>query len=137
MKFLNPYIPITFTANTPNNYPLYNNKDEALFYLKLLTDKNFLYTNHLNYDAINYEHLLYIEEVFGEDDEIFSLIKQIKLDIVENYIFKQKYLHRLSSNIIDLDKNRREQNIGEIHLPNEWLNEFRIDVEEEYSNEAI
>lgn len=131
-SYPNSHIAESLIINTPIEYPLYKNEKEALVYLQLLTDKDFLYKNHLNYDAINYENLIYIEEEFGQYEEINTLLQKIKRDIADNYIYKQKYLKRLKNNIIDLDKERREQNISEINLPPYWLNEFRIDVEEEY-----
>lgn len=131
-SYPNSHIAESLIINTPIEYPLYKNEKEALIYLQLLTDKDFLYKNHLNYDAVNYENLIYIEEEFGQYEEINTLLQKIKKDIADNYVYKQKYLKRLKNNIIDLDKERREQNIGEINLPSYWLNEFRIDVEEEY-----
>jgi len=42
-------------SNTKNTFPLFNNAEEALEYLKILTNENFMYDNSFNYDAINYE----------------------------------------------------------------------------------
>lgn len=64
-EFPNIHIPLSLIRSTSNASNLYKDEKEALLYLQLLTDKEFMYTNAFNYDAIDYEHLIYIEQTFG------------------------------------------------------------------------
>lgn len=127
-EFPNSQVPMSLLDSTDYVPNLYTSEKEAIIYLQLLTDNEFMYTNILNYDAIDYEHLIYIEQTFGYDNEIKNLISQIKNNICNNYILKQKYLERIKINTINLDKNNRYQNISEIHLPEYWLEDFRREV---------
>ena len=119
--FPQDFIPTFLIQNTPPEYPLCIDKKEAILYLDLLLDPQFIYTNFLNYDAIDYEKLLYIEFTFSEDEEIIEKIQQIKTDIVGNYILKNNYISRLKHNIIDLERQSRKEHTAEIHLPPHWL----------------
>jgi hypothetical protein len=127
----NMNIPFSLIESTKEVFTLYEKEEEALLYLKLLTDEAFMFTNAFAYDAIDYEHLIYIEQTFANNNnEIKQLLQEIKNEICNNYIVKQKFLERLKINSIDLDNIKRRQNISQVHLPDYWLEEFRREVEE-------
>ena len=52
--------------------------------------------NNDNYDIINYEWLIFIELSFKNNEQISALINEIKNNIKENYILKEKLLTRLT-----------------------------------------
>lgn len=114
-------IPIDLIENTPIEYPLCKNDKEALIYLNLLLDEEFIYFNWLCYDLIDYEKIFYIEQNFCYNIDVKEKIEKIKQKISENYVAKNKYMTRLQNNIIDLDKKKRKTNFGQIHLPEHWL----------------
>lgn len=115
-------VPLSLIENTPIEYPLCKNEDEASLYIKLLLDPEFIYTNGLNYDLIDYEKLIYIEDTFAQNNsELAAQITKLKSMISYNYIFKNKYLTRLKHNIPNIDKQNRNNHYGEIHLPPSWL----------------
>lgn len=114
-------IPIDLIENTPIEYPLCKNDKEALIYLNLLLDEEFIYFNQLCYDLIDYEKIFYIEQNFCYNIDVKEKIEEIKQRISKNYIAKNQYMARLQNNIIDLDKEKRKTNFGQIHLPDYWL----------------
>lgn len=120
-EFPNERIPFNLIHNTPTEYPLCEDEQDALLYLKLLLDKDFLYLNWLNYDIIDYEKIIYIEMNFSNNEEIKSLLDVLKTNISNNYITKNNYLNRIKSNIINIDTINRKSHAAEIHLPKEWL----------------
>lgn len=85
--------------NTNINFPLYLERQEILKYLKLINSFNKFYSNMCNFDLIDYQRLIYIEENYSDDEEIINLIKTIKQRISESYIYKHKYLKRLTNKI--------------------------------------
>ena len=114
-------IPVDLIENTPIEYPLCKNDKEALIYLNLLLDEEFIYFNQLCYDLIDYEKIFYIEQNFCYNIDVKEKIEEIKQRISKNYIAKNQYMARLQNNIIDLDKKKRKTNFGQIHLPDYWL----------------
>ena len=70
IEHVNSKIPQLLLSLTEKTFPLFKNEEEVLIYLKLLLNKEYIYSNCLNYDAIDYEQLIYIEEVFGHNSEI-------------------------------------------------------------------
>lgn len=100
-KFLesNPNITFhTLVENTKTN-DIILNEQQALKYLKLINNLMPYYSNMSNYDMIDYQKLIYLEETFLDNEEIISLIKQIKTQISTSYIYKQKYFKRITNNI--------------------------------------
>lgn len=74
------------------------NEEHAINYLHNLLNRNHL--NDCNYDEINYEYLITIEEIFIKDnccpnEELINLLQQLKHQIADSYILKQQYLKRL------------------------------------------
>lgn len=120
-EFPNERIPFSLINNTPIEYPLCKDEEDALLYLKLLLDKDFLYLNWLNFDVIDYEKIIYIEMNFSNNEEIKQLLDILKSNISNNYIIKNNYLNRIKSNIIDTDAINRHSHAAEIHLPKKWL----------------
>lgn len=51
--------------------------------------------NCLNYDVINYERLIYIEEFFSDNEEIRGMLHDLKHIICENYVQRQLLISRL------------------------------------------
>ena len=84
-----------------NNTSLEISREEALQYINYLVNKEFFYKNDNNYDGLNYEKIISIEILFQKDDEIQMKIKELKALIAENYIFKQKYLKRIKSQVFN------------------------------------
>ena len=119
--FPQDFIPSFLIQNTPPEYPLCIDKEDAILYLNLLLDPEFIYSNFLNFDIIDYEKILYIELTFSKETEIIEKIQQVKEAIVGNYILKNNYIARLKHNIPDIDKQSRENHTAEIHLPPHWL----------------
>ena len=76
-------------------------EQQALHYLKLINNLFPYYSNMSNYDLIDYQKIIYLEETFANNKEIIFLIKQIKTKISEFYIYKNKYFKRLTNNIPD------------------------------------
>lgn len=93
------------------SYHLINNTnynlslEQALKYINYITNKQFTYHNDNNYDGLNYEKIIYIETTFAENEEIQLKIKNLKNYIAQNYLFKQKYLQRIKSNVFTTDIN--------------------------------
>lgn len=82
--------------NTPIQYPLCQNRESALYYLKMITNKDFFYTSFSNYNLIDANKIIYIEEEFKDDEEIIELIAQIKQIIKTGYQYKHQYKARIS-----------------------------------------
>lgn len=74
-------------------------REQAFRYLTLINNLGPYYSNNCNYDLIDYQKIIYIEEVFNNDEEIIFLINKIKKAISEAYSYKQKYIKRLTNNI--------------------------------------
>lgn len=131
IEYPNSKVPMELIDNTPIEYPLCKNDKEALIYLNLLLDKEFIYFNWLNYDLIDYEKLFYIEQNFCYNIDVKEKIETIKKMISDNYIIKNKYMARLQNKIINLDNQKRKTNFGQIHLPEYWLEGLHHEEEEE------
>lgn len=56
--------------NTPLSYPLCITEKEALKYLNLIYQPNFLYNNVNCYDIIDYQKLIFLEMHFKNNSEI-------------------------------------------------------------------
>lgn len=90
--------------NTKNIKDLPNTEEEALNYLKYIGSPYFAYKNDNNYDAYNYEKIIYIEMNFLTNIEIQEKIKELKTMISNNYAYKSKYLNRIKSKIFTEQK---------------------------------
>lgn len=75
-------------------YPIPTNEEEALEYLYFL-DRTYN-DNAYTTDLIDYEKLIYIELKFSNNLKIQQLIKLIKQNISNNFLFKHKYIQRLT-----------------------------------------
>lgn len=51
--------------------------------------------NSQNYDIINYERLIYIEDTFSYNEDIHNMLTELKHKIANNYIQRQKFIARL------------------------------------------
>lgn len=85
--------------NTKVDYPLVTDKETALKYLQLINDFGEFYTGLCNYDLIDYPRLIYIEEHFKTDEEVMTLVNNIKRKTSDFYSYKQKYLKRITNPI--------------------------------------
>lgn len=85
--------------NTEVFYPLDLQKEEIIKYLKLINNFNKFYSNLCNYDLIDYERLIYIENTFKDDDDIIKIIEEIKQRISESYVYKHRYIKRITNSI--------------------------------------
>jgi hypothetical protein len=74
--------------NTPLSYPICLNEKEAINYLELILDKNFLYNNISNYDIIDYEKILYIEQEYKNNALIQNMVNELKQLIASGYKIK-------------------------------------------------
>lgn len=74
-------------------------RQQALQYLNLINNLGSYYSSNCNYDLINYQKIIYIEETFKDDEEIMSLINSIKKTISSSYAYKCKYIKRLINDI--------------------------------------
>ena len=121
MSLLKPdiSIPQTMVRISPNTYPLCNTESEAEIYLSMLLHPNFYYLNEYAFDFIDYEKILYIEQTFQNSQSIQEKIKAIKNQIVDNYIYKQKYLYRLTDCLFDPNEIDREHQTGFLELSEE------------------
>jgi hypothetical protein len=97
-----------------------------------------MYKNDFNYDIINYEQLIYIEQYFSENEKITEQLSRLKNIIAENFVAKNKYFQRLLKlDTVNIDYNTRPQSItSEIHLPEEYTDMFHKikEMQYEYSN---
>ena len=95
----NPYSLFhTLVENTKIDTIVLNEK-QALHYLKLINNLIPYYSNMSNYDLIDYQKIIYIEETFFNNTQIMSLIKDIKTKISQFYVYKNKYFKRLTNDI--------------------------------------
>lgn len=85
--------------NTEVIQPLQIEREQTLKYLKLINSFNKFYSNLCNYDLIDYQRLIYIENIYQDDEEIIQLIKEIKARISDSYIYKHKYIKRITNPI--------------------------------------
>lgn len=81
--------------NTLYSYPIEEDEEKALDFLKLINNKYFLYNNICNYDILDYEKIIYIEIKFKDSIEIQQLIQDIKNNIAEGYLLKNQYKNRI------------------------------------------
>lgn len=82
-------------TNTPLTYPLPLTEEEGLKYLQFLNKPNFLYNNISNFDIIDYEKLIYIENTFKQNETIQNIIKEIKNNIANGYQIRNQYKNRI------------------------------------------
>ena len=90
--------------NIPNETCLYT-EDEAREYLLILNRT--WWDNGSSIDVTDYEKLIYIKVTYKDNPDIQNLVSIIEEKVCDNYIFKQKYIKRITDNIIDptLDPN--------------------------------
>ena len=81
------------------NSPLILERQQAFKYLTLINNLNPYYSSNCNYDLIDYQKIIYIEETFKDDEEIILLINKIKKTISNSYLYKHKYIKRLTNDI--------------------------------------
>lgn len=79
-------------------------EEEALKYLQYISSSYFAYKNDNNYDAYDYEKIIYIEMNFSNNIEIQNIIQKLKLMISNSYAYKNKYLNRIRSKIFTEQK---------------------------------
>lgn len=48
------------------------------------------HSNIYNFDSTNYELILYIEYLYGENQECADLLKKVKNFLIENYLLRKK-----------------------------------------------
>ena len=82
--------------NTPIEYPLCADREQALRYLKIINSPNFYYNSFSNYNIIDFENIIYLDEVFKNDEEIQKLLLEIKGQIARSYNYKNQYLKRIT-----------------------------------------
>lgn len=91
--------------NLINNTKLINElpvtEEAALKYLNYITHPNFGYRNDNNYDAYDYQKIIYIEMNFQNNEEIQQKIKDLKKYIAQNYIYRKKYLKRIKNDVFN------------------------------------
>lgn len=117
----NYHVPNSMVMATPTSYPLCKNEEEAIIYLSMLLHNDFCYSNATSYDLIDYEKLFYIEYEFSSSEKISELLKAIKQEIAETYIYKQKYLVRLCDYQTDIDNIDRDPHDGYLDLPDKMF----------------
>ena len=116
-------IPQSIIQASPETYPLCSTEKEAELYLSLILHPKFFYTNEFSYDLIDYEKILYIEDKFQNSESIQNKITMIKKNIVKSYIYRQKYLYRISDCLTDINDENRELQQGYFELPEEMFKE--------------
>lgn len=82
--------------NTPIEYPLCADREQALRYLKIINSPNFYYNSFSNYNIIDFEKIIYLDEVFKNDEEIQKLLLEVKGQIARSYNYKNQYLKRIT-----------------------------------------
>ena len=82
--------------NTPIEYPLCADREQALRYLKIINYPNFYYNSFSNYNIIDFEKIIYLDEVFKNDEEIQKLLLEVKGQIARSYNYKNQYLKRIT-----------------------------------------
>lgn len=95
----NPFSPFHNLVENTKTDILILNEEQALKYLKLINNITPYYSNMSNYDLIDYQKMIYLEETFSENIEIMSLIKEIKEKVSQAYVYKHKYLKRITNYI--------------------------------------
>lgn len=85
--------------STKVDYPLFNDKEKAINYLKIIDSWGDYYLSASNFKLIDYERLIYLECQFKTDEEVMNLLNQIKERIGYGYEYKQKYLKRITNPI--------------------------------------
>lgn len=109
-----------------NNFIYYTNcisndkiitQEEAKNYLQYLLRDDFLYNNICNYDIIDYEKIIFIEQIFKENQDIQLLINNLKENIATGYQFKKKYKQRIFDNyntneLLNFDKKNERYFFG-------------------------
>lgn len=112
-------IPLTILKDTPINYPLCQNEEDALKYLELLCEENFIYRINSNFNIVDYEKLIYIEEKFKDSIKIQNILSVIKKDIMNFYIEKYSFLERLNDCKIDLEAEKTWHQ-GHLKFPDKY-----------------
>ena len=82
--------------NTPIEYPLCADREQAFRYLKIINSPNFYYNSFSNYNIIDFEKIIYLDEVFKNDEEIQKLLLEVKGQIARSYNYKNHYLKRIT-----------------------------------------